>query len=69
MGDNFDFGAYLTVCQSHSVSHMVHLSSYTWIFLAVMTVVYYYIASAIDNDLRVSICAYFILESLFIILS
>ena len=54
VNEDFDFGSYLTNCQSASLTHMVHLSSYTWIFLAVATVIFYFIGVVIRNDLRVS---------------
>lgn len=54
VNEDFDFGSYLTTCQSASLSHMVHLSSFTWISLAVATVIFYFIGVVIRNDLIVS---------------
>jgi len=51
VNEDFDFGSYLTTCQSASLSHMVHLSSFTWISLAVATVIFYFIGVVIRNDL------------------
>jgi hypothetical protein len=47
---DFDFGAYLTICQASSIAHMVHLSYSTWISLAILTLVYYCVAMTVHND-------------------
>ena len=48
----------LTICQSKSIGHMVHLSSWTWIFLALVTFVYSLIANMIENNMKVRLDCY-----------
>ncbi|CAB9503416.1 Troponin C, isoform [Seminavis robusta] len=52
VGDEFQFGSYLTICQSHYLAHMVHLSRPTWVFMAVVTIIFYAIAIAVDSKVE-----------------
>lgn len=53
VGDDFDFGHYLDICQANTLAHMVHLSHYTWILLAVGTVIFCGVAVLVDGDMKV----------------
>ena len=57
--EDFNFGRYLSICLGHKLTHMVHLSNYTWIFLGAMTLVFYGLALSLDNSMEVRLCVLF----------
>jgi hypothetical protein len=53
--DKLNFGRYLSICLGHELSHMVHVSTYSWAFLGVLTLIFYGIALVVDNSMEVRI--------------
>jgi hypothetical protein len=56
--EKLNFGRYLSICLGHELSHMVHVSSYTWAFLGVLTLAFYGIALSVDNSMEVRIAEF-----------
>lgn len=53
VGEDSDFGRYLSICLGHTLGHAVHLSHATWLFLAFLTVNFFGVGIAISHQVAV----------------
>jgi len=54
VGDDFNFGRYLALAQTHVLMHVVEVQKYTWICFAAGTLVYFALALAVRENVEVS---------------
>jgi hypothetical protein len=53
--DKWNFGRYLSICLGHELSHIVHVSTYSWALFGALTLMFYGIALGVDNSMEVRI--------------
>ena len=54
VSDNFNFGRYLALAQTHGLMHVVEVQKYTWAWFAAGTLAYYCLAVAVQENVNVS---------------
>lgn len=55
VNDHFNFARYLGLAQIHILSHVVEVENRTWVFFALLAVLFYFIALLVDEMTMVSL--------------
>jgi Ca2+-binding EF-hand superfamily protein len=53
LGNDFNFGQYLSHCLGHNLSHVVELDDKTWAFFGILTLVYYILLVVTGSNMRI----------------